>query len=98
MSQTSIVEQPCQHRERTRREHLIDVGFLPFQSFDGGTARQRVFSCRRIDDLGIEFADGAESRCAPPVAAIRWLSEEILPTGRIVSQIEPLSKRFFVYV
>jgi hypothetical protein len=98
MAEFAVTKEPCQHRERTRSESLIDKWFLPVQRFKSGTTGQGILATLKIDDLGIEFTHGPQPIGPPPVARVQRLPENILPAGGIVAEIEPLSKRFSVYV
>lgn len=44
-----------------------------------------------IDDLGVQLADGAQPARLPGVASIQRLPENVLPTGGVVTEIEPVA-------
>ena len=67
MIQLSISEEPRQHSESARGQGLIYEGLLSIESFDGRATRQRVFTGRSIDDLGIQLTDRAQPRDSPPI-------------------------------
>ena len=60
MVQLSIAEEPRQHGQCARCQGLVDEGLLPIEGFDGRTARQGVFTGRRVNDLGIQLTDRAQ--------------------------------------
>jgi hypothetical protein len=86
----SVAKEPRQHRQRTRRQSLVDEWFLAIQCLDGRTTRQWIFTRFCVDDLWIQFTDSAQSRSLPSIARIQWLAENKLATGRVVAEIEPI--------
>ena len=87
----SVAKEPRQHRQRTRRQSLVDEWFLAIQCLDGRTTRQWIFTRFCVDDLWIQFTDSAQSRSLPSIARIQWLAENELAAGGIVAKIEPIS-------
>jgi hypothetical protein len=86
----SVAEEPRQHGQRARRQSLVDERLLAVQRLDGRATGQRVFTSLGVDDLGIQFAHGAQPAGFPPVARVQWLAENELAAGGIVAEIEPI--------
>jgi hypothetical protein len=92
VSQLSVTEEPREHRKSAHRKRLIDEGLLAVQSFDGRTARQRIFRLFHIGDLGIELADGAQPLRLSMVSIVQRLPKYVLPARGVVAEIEPIGR------
>ena len=92
MGELPIAEELRQHGQRTGSKSLVDERLLPVESFDRRTAWQGVLAGFGVYDLGIKLADRAQSTCLAAVARVQRLTENVLPAGRIVAEVEPITR------
>jgi hypothetical protein len=98
IGELAIAKELSQHRKCVRRQRLIDKWLLAVECFDCGAAREWIFSGIGIRNLRIQLAHRAQTLSLAAVSAVQRLAKNILSTGSVISEIEPLSKRFSVYV
>lgn len=82
-----ILQKACQHGESMTGEDLVDEGGLAMERFEGAAAWFVVFWDCAVGDLGEEFGGCSEAGFPAWIAAIEWLAEDELASGRSVSDV-----------
>ncbi len=98
MVESAVAEQAGQHRERAAGQHAIDERLLTLQRLRGGAAGEWALALRGIHNRGKEFRYGPQARPALAIDRVQRLAEDELTVAGVVAQIQPLCKRFCVYV
>ena len=98
MFQLSMAKQPGDHRQSAHRERLIDERLWAVQSFNRRITGQWIFCPLHIGDIRIEFTDSTQTLRLSVIPVVRGLAKDVLTACGVVAKVEPLSKRFSVYV
>src|SRR5581483_11359418 len=92
---TVIRDRPVSKRASKQGESVIgqrriDERFLPVEGFRCATTREAISVKIRLDHFGEEFGNRAEPEPVAPIPSIQRLSEHILPTVGVVTQVQPV--------
>lgn len=90
MTEPAVAQQLRQHGKRARRKRLVDEWLLAFEGLKRRATRKTVLSNPLVHDLRVEFADRAQPLRLAPVPCVQRLTEDVLATGGIVAEIQPV--------
>ena len=91
MAKPPVAEEPRQHRQSTCRKVRLMNGSCRSSASTAEQLGNGSSPRSGVDDLGVQLTDGAKPIRFAPVSCVQWLAKHILPAGRVVSEIEPIS-------